>query len=93
MCTNMIKLWIIVLILAAETSIAWPFGDEEERINRLSIRITEAVDKLKSADDEMWKNFLRINELMKRDIDALAYKMNEVITEVNQLKVRVARYL
>lgn len=89
----MMRMWIILVILAAKTSIAWPFGDDEERYNRLSIKLLESVDKLKSADEELWKNYLRLRDVMKRDIEALTYKMNEVITEVNQLKVRVAKYL
>lgn len=88
----MFKVWLLIVVLATNC-LAWPFGDEEERINRLSIKLFEAVDKLKSADEELWKNFVRISQTMKRDIDALTYKMNEVITEVNQLKVRVAKYV
>lgn len=88
----MLKFWIFFLILTVQAC-AWPFGlDDEERISRLSLKISESVEKLKSADEELWKNLLRTRDGMKRDIDALTYKMNEVITEVNQLKIKIARY-
>lgn len=71
---------------------AWPFGndDDEERINKLATKLSESVSKLKTADEEIWRHFYKFRELMSRDLEAITFKLNEVITEVNTLKIKLS---
>lgn len=89
-----VKVVILVGLLVSLVTInsAWPFGndDDEERINKLSTRLSESVSKLKTADEEIWKHFLKFREIMSRDLEAITFKLNEVITEVNSLKVKLS---
>ena len=80
------------MVLMLTFTCAWPFGndDDEERINKLSTRLSESVSKLKTADEDMWKQFLKFREIMSRDLEAITFKLNEVITEVNSLKIKLS---
>lgn len=89
------KTHVVILVFALSLLIvstgAWPFGDDdEERINKLSTRLSESVSKLKTADEEIWKNFMKFREMMSKDLEAITFKLNEVITEVNSLKIKLS---
>lgn len=77
-------------MLMPEVSKTWPFGSSDDRYEDLSRKVNELIVKVKGADDDLWTNLIRLRDSVKEDMNALTQKLNEVIMEVNKIKIKQA---
>lgn len=88
-----LSIFLLVFILSTtflfiETAYGWPVAQFEEHRKRMNYKLTDAVSRLETADDQIWLDYLHFREMTNRDINVLVEKLNEVIGEVNQIKIR-----
>lgn len=79
---------LILLLSLPKSSEQWPFGSSDEKYEDLSRRVNELVARVKGADDDIWTNLIRLQDSVKEDMRLLSGKLNEVIKEVNKIKIK-----
>lgn len=79
---------VMLTLLLPHSSFSWPFGSSDEKYEDLSRRVNELVARVKGADDDIWTNLIRLRDSVKEDMRLLSGKLNEVIKEVNKIKMK-----